>query len=74
MQSMAMAALQEAAEAFLVQLFEDAQLCAIHARRITIMGRDVQLALRIRGDSRGSFYSAYKDKEKAKTAAYGSFN
>ena len=68
-----MATLQEAAEAFLVQLF-GAQLCAIHARRITIMGQDVQLALRIRGDSRGSFYNAYKDKEKAKTAAYGSFN
>ena len=74
MQSFAMAALQEAAESFLVQLFEDVQLCAIHARRITIMPRDIQLALRMRGDSSGTFYSAYKDKEKAKLAAYGQFN
>ena len=73
MQSMAMAALQEAAESFLVELFEDVQLCAIHARRITIMPRDIQLALRIRGQDNSSFYNAYKDKEKAKTAAYGSF-
>ena len=73
MQSFAMAALQEASESFLVQLSEDAQLCAIHARRITIMPRDIQLALHLRGDSNGSFYSAYKDKEKAKTAAYGAF-
>jgi histone H3/H4 len=45
----AMEALQEAAEAFLVGLLEDGQLCAIHARRITLMTRDIQLAQRIRG-------------------------
>ena len=73
MQSWAMAALQEAAESFLVELFGDVQLCAIHARRITIMPRDVQLALRIRGDSHASFYGAYKDKQRVKNAAYGSF-
>ncbi|EDV27527.1 histone H3-like centromeric protein A [Trichoplax sp. H2] len=45
----ALLAIQEAAEAFLVSLFEDTNLCAIHAKRVTIMPRDVQLARRIRG-------------------------
>ena len=49
-QSSAVLALQEAAEAYLVSLFEDTNLCAIHARRVTIMTRDLQLARRIRGD------------------------
>ena len=40
-------ALQEAAEAYLVGLFEDTNLCAIHAKRITIMPKDIQLARRI---------------------------
>ncbi|KAG6869275.1 hypothetical protein C0993_000028 [Termitomyces sp. T159_Od127] len=48
-QSSAILALQEATEAFLVHLFEDANLCAIHAKRVTIMTRDIQLARRIRG-------------------------
>ncbi|EAU84865.2 histone H3 [Coprinopsis cinerea okayama7 len=48
-QSSALMALQEAAEAYLVHLFEDANLCAIHAKRVTIMTRDIQLARRIRG-------------------------
>lgn len=46
----AMLALQEASEAFLVGLFEDANLCAIHAKRVTIMPKDIQLARRIRGE------------------------
>eukprot|EP01134_Creolimax_fragrantissima_P004727 CFRG4727T1 len=49
-QSAAVAALQEAAEAYLVNLFEDTNLCAIHARRVTIMPKDIQLARRIRGE------------------------
>ena len=49
-QSAAIAALQEASEAYLVGLFEDTNLCAIHANRVTIMERDVQLAQRIRGE------------------------
>jgi len=49
-QSSAIMALQEAAEAYLVTLFEDTVLCAIHAKRVTIMARDMQLARRIRGD------------------------
>lgn len=49
-QSSAILALQEAAEAYLVGLFEDTNLCAIHAKRVTIMPRDIQLARRIRGE------------------------
>ncbi|GAB4847256.1 5-hydroxytryptamine receptor 4 [Ancistrocladus abbreviatus] len=49
-QSHAVLALQEAAEAYLVALFEDTNLCAIHAKRVTIMPKDVQLARRIRGE------------------------
>ena len=46
----AVVALQEAAEAYLVGLFEDTNLCAIHAKRVTIMPKDIQLARRIRGE------------------------
>ncbi|XP_034043977.1 histone H3.3A-like [Thalassophryne amazonica] len=48
-QSAAIGALQEASEAYLVGLFEDTNLCAIHAKRVTIMPKDIQLARRIRG-------------------------
>ena len=41
---------QEASEAYLVGLFEDTNLCAIHAKRVTIMPKDIQLARRIRGE------------------------
>ena len=49
-QSAAVMALQEAAEPYLVGLFEDTNLCAIHAKRVTIMPKDIQLARRIRGE------------------------
>ena len=49
-QSSAILVLQESAEAYLVGLFEDTCLCAIHARRVTIMPKDIQLARRIRGE------------------------
>ena len=49
-QASAILALQEATEAYLVALFEDSNLCAIHAKRVTIMPRDIQLARRIRGE------------------------
>ena len=49
-QSAAILCLQEAAEAYLVRLFDDANLCAIHARRVTIMPKDILLARRIRGE------------------------
>ena len=49
-QNSAILALQEAAESYLVSLFEDTNLCAIHAKRVTIQPKDIQLARRIRGD------------------------
>ena len=49
-QSRAIMALQEASEAYLVGLLEDTNLCAIHAKRVTIMPKDIQLAHRIRGE------------------------
>jgi len=48
-QATAILAIQEAAEAHLVGLFEDANLCALHGKRVTIMPKDLQLARRIRG-------------------------
>ena len=50
LQSTALLALQEAGETFLVDLLEQSNLCAIHAKRITIMPEDVQLVRHIRGD------------------------
>jgi len=41
---------QEASEAFLIGVLEDANLCAIHAKRVTIQPKDIQLARRIKGD------------------------
>ncbi|KAJ6652582.1 hypothetical protein lerEdw1_011390 [Lerista edwardsae] len=52
-QAMALMALQEAAEAFLVHLMEDAYLCTIHAKRVTLYPKDIQLARRIRGIHEG---------------------
>mmetsp|Transcript_4675 Transcript_4675/g.8077 ORF Transcript_4675/g.8077 Transcript_4675/m.8077 type:complete len:145 (-) Transcript_4675:557-991(-) len=54
-QGIALEALQQATEAYLVHLFEDANLCAIHAKRVTIMPKDIQLARRIRGLSEASY-------------------
>jgi len=48
--SHALSAFQAAAEAYLVALFEDVNLCAIHCKRVTIFPKDVQLARRIRGE------------------------
>ncbi len=49
-QSTAVLALQEVSEAYLVGMFEDVNLCAIHAKRVTLMPKDIQLARRIRGE------------------------
>lgn len=49
-QSTAVLELQQAAEAFLVELLEDANLCAVHVKRVTVMPKDIQLARRIRGE------------------------
>ena len=50
LQSTAILALQEVGETFLVGLLEQSNLCALHAKRVTIMPKDVQLARCIRGD------------------------
>ncbi|KAJ9080917.1 histone H3.1 [Entomophthora muscae] len=49
-QASAIAALQESAEAYLVGLFEDTNLAAIHAKRVTIQPKDILLARRLRGE------------------------
>ncbi|KAF8682775.1 protein heterodimerization [Rhizoctonia solani] len=49
-QSSAVLALQEASEAYLVSLFEDTNLAAIHAKRVTIQPKDLALARRLRGE------------------------
>lgn len=48
--SQAILAIQEAAEAYMIGLFEDTNLCASHGRRVTIYPKDMQLARRIRGE------------------------
>jgi histone H3 len=47
----AILALQEASEAYLVGILENANYCAIHAKRVTIMPKDIQLARMIRGET-----------------------
>lgn len=49
-QTAAILALQEACEAYIVGLFEDTNLCAVHSKRVTIQPKDMQLARRIRGE------------------------
>ena len=49
-QGTAVMALQETSEAYLISIFEDSNLCAVHAKRCTIMPKDIQLACRIRGE------------------------
>ena len=49
-QSQALVALQESSEAYLTGVFEDSNLCAIHANRVTMMKKDMDIARRIRGD------------------------
>ena len=54
-QAQALMAIQESSEAYLVGIFEDANLCAINANRVTIMKKDMDLARRIRGDAHQDF-------------------
>lgn len=54
-QAQALMALQESTEAYLTGIFEDANLCAIHANRVTVMKKDMDLARRIRGDDQTDF-------------------
>ena len=57
-QASALATLQEALEDYLVRLFEDTNICAIHARRVTILPKDIQLARRLRGETPRDKYMA----------------
>ncbi len=58
-QASSLAALQEATEAYVVGLFEDVNLCALHAGRVTVMTRDMHLARRIRGETlRNEYHDA----------------
>lgn len=50
LQTSALGALQEAAEAYLIGLFEDMNLCAIHAKRQTVQPKDMRLVRQLRGD------------------------
>ena len=52
-QATSVLALQESSEAYLVGLFEDTNLCAVHGKRVTVMQKDMMLACRIRGDTDG---------------------
>ncbi|KAG9344877.1 hypothetical protein JZ751_010568, partial [Albula glossodonta] len=72
-QSSAVMALQEASEAYLVGLFEDTNLCAIHAKRVTIMPKDIQLARRIHNMPDPAKTAPKKGSKKAvtKSAAKG---
>ncbi|KFD47668.1 hypothetical protein M513_11459 [Trichuris suis] len=58
LQVSAVLALQEATEAYMVCLFEGTNLCAIHARRVTIMAKEVQLVRRIRGEQPPTRFTA----------------
>ncbi|XP_075061937.1 histone H3, embryonic [Mixophyes fleayi] len=65
-QSSAVMALQEASEAYLVRLFEDTNLCAIHAKRVTIMPKDIQLSI----DTRPSYVHSTKALFRATKCAF----
>ncbi|TNV75350.1 hypothetical protein FGO68_gene3775 [Halteria grandinella] len=52
-QASSILAIQTAAEAYLISLMEDTNLCAVHAKRVTILPKDMQLAYRLR---EGRFY------------------
>ena len=81
-QASALAALQEASEDYLVRLFEDTNICAIHARRVTILPKDIFLARRLRGETQRDKYEPtwtyrksddpkYKKKKKRVTSSVG---
>ena len=55
-QAVALEAVHEAVEAYMVNMLEDANLCCIHAKRQTLMKKDISLAMRIRGDEVRSLF------------------
>lgn len=56
MQGNAVKALQAASEMYLVQLFEDANLCTFHRRRVTLSDRDMAIVLTLRGPTDPGFH------------------
>ena len=68
-QASALLALQEATESYLVGLFEDVNLCALHAGRVTIMSKDLHLARRIRGEMMNFEYHESMTKWDARYAS-----
>ncbi|PSN40779.1 Nicastrin [Blattella germanica] len=72
-QSSAVMALQEASEAYRFSLFKDTNLCAIHAKRVTIMPKDIHLARRIRGE-RAEVTSFKEEIDKASSNTGLKFN
>ena len=60
-QAQGLLALQEAAEAYMTGIFEDSNLCCLHAKRMTVMKKDMDLARRIRGDVNQDFYNRNED-------------
>ncbi|XP_053497571.1 histone H3-like [Ictalurus furcatus] len=73
-QSSAVMALQEASEAYLVGLFEDTNLCAIHAKRVTIMPKDIQLARRIRGERARRCVLCWMELDCPRVSTFGNGN
>ena len=57
-QSDAIKSLQQAAEYYLVSLMDDANMCAIHAKRVTIIPKDIQLVRRIHGEGTSRVFTS----------------
>ena len=73
-QAQALLALQESAEAYLTGVFEDANLCSIHAQRVTLMKKDMELARRIRGDQNLDFRDTQPKEDNAQFIQLPYFN
>ena len=76
-QSTALAALQEAAENFLVGLFEDVNLLAVHAKRVRVMPHDIRLALRIQDHFQWRITpedAAYYERHQKRTEGGATYN
>merc|ERR1711959_499616 len=67
-QAQGLLALQEAAEAYMVGIFEDSNLCCIHANRVTVQKKDMELARRIRGDANHDYIN--RDQSSAAEVFY----
>ena len=73
-QGSAVLALQESAEAYLVGLFEDTNLCAIHAKRVTIMPKDIQYCRRRKTANGAHHHTTKRNKDAAYSARRAVFD